>query len=133
MTERHDDDDALIERVRRRVMEAIAEDPRPFRTVRTGPEGWQTVAPGIERKLLWAADGAQSCLLRLAPGARVEGHLHRADEECVVLEGSVRIGSDLVLHAGDFHVGLRGTTHPVTTSDTGAVVYLRGAADASTA
>ncbi len=66
--------------------------------------------------------------MRFAPGASVARHMHRADEECVVLEGSVRIG-DLLLHAGDFHLGREGSEHPLATTDTGAVFYLRGALD----
>lgn len=45
----------------------------------------------------------------------------------MVLEGSLRIGDDLVLHAGDFHVGRQGSMHAAASTETGALVYLRGA------
>lgn len=125
-----DDDAALIERLRVRVLHAIQQDRSDrYRTVRSSSDDWAPVAPGVERKLLWVSGLAQSCLLRLAPGARVAGHLHSMDEECVVLEGSVCIGADLVLQAGDFHVAAAGSSHQDATSETGALVYLRGAVD----
>lgn len=123
-------DSALIARVKARVMEAIGRDPLPAnRTVRADSGGWERITPKIERKVLWSSDAAISVLLRCAPGAEVGPHLHAMDEECMVLEGSIRIGDDLVLHAGDFHVGRRGSRHAATTTDTGALVYLRGARD----
>jgi hypothetical protein len=121
------DDHDLLQRVKARVMGTVRAESSPYRTVRAG-EGWETVAPGIERKLLWVLGDQRSCLMRFAPGAVVDRHFHRADEECVVLEGTVRIG-ELELHAGDFHLGREGSDHPVSTTDTGAVIYLRGALD----
>jgi anti-sigma factor ChrR (cupin superfamily) len=112
-------------------MEAVRAEPPPYRTVRAGEGEWQTLAPGLERKMLWNSGDAQSCLMRLAPGATVCGHLHFADEECIVLEGSVRIGADLVLRAGDFHGGRRGSEHAETSSETGALIYLRSAPEAA--
>lgn len=96
-------------------------------TVRANEGTWEAVGPGVERKLLWESAGALSCLMRLAPGASVEGHDHRIDEECIVLEGTLRIGDDLVLRAGDFHVGIKGIPHAVAQTDTGVLVYLRAA------
>ncbi|MES3001046.1 MAG: cupin domain-containing protein [Pseudomonadota bacterium] len=124
-----DGDEALIARVKSRVMAAVqGEVAAPNRTVRAR-DGWQEIGPGIERKLLWDADGARSCMMRFAPGTMVPAHVHGLDEECVVLEGSFRIGREIVLHAGDFHVGRRGTSHEDAFTDTGVVVYLRGAVE----
>lgn len=125
------DDGRLLERVKNRVMAAVREDARPsYRTVRaTDAEGWQPMAPGVDRKLLWDTHGARSVMLRCAPGATVPPHIHGMDEECIVLEGTLKIGDALILHAGDFHVGRRGSAHEVAFTDTGALVYLRGAID----
>jgi quercetin dioxygenase-like cupin family protein len=122
-------DAELFARVRRRVMDVVrAESNDGHHTVRASEEGWERIAPNVARKTLWASGGAHSCLLRLDAGAVVEAHLHPEDEECIVLQGSIRIGNDLVLRAGDFHIGLKGSAHQVTTSATGALVYLRAAA-----
>jgi quercetin dioxygenase-like cupin family protein len=121
-------DDELLDRVRERVMTAVASKTVALhRTIRAEAGVWETVATGVERKLLWETADAVSCLMRLAPGAVVAGHPHRLDEECVVLEGSLRIGRDLMLRPGDFHVGVKGVDHDVACTDTGALVYLRGA------
>lgn len=122
------DDDELVERVRERVMTAVANKSAALhRTIRAEAGVWETVGTGIERKLLWETGDSVSCLIRLAPGAVVAGHPHRLDEECVVLEGSLRIGRDLVLRPGDFHVGVKGVDHDVAATETGALVYLRSA------
>ncbi len=121
-------DEALLARVKQCVIVAVAKKSEALHgTVRAGVGVWEPVAPGIERKLLWESLDTVSCMLRLAPGATVAAHGHLLDEECVVLEGSVRIGRDLVLRTGDFHVGVQGVAHGEASSDTGAVVYLRGA------
>jgi quercetin dioxygenase-like cupin family protein len=122
-------DEELLARVKARVLTAIrSEGSAGSTTVRSG-EGWERLAPGIDRKLLWQAGSVTSCMMRFAPGAQVPAHVHAEDEECVVLEGTVRIG-ELVLHPGDFHVGHKGSLHVLATTDTGAVVFLRGVADA---
>ena len=98
----------------------------PYRTVRAADHGWERMAPGVERKVLWVSGGAQSCMVRMAPGASVTAHSHAMDEECVVLEGTLHIGPDIVLNAGDFHVGRKGSTHELATTQTGALVVLEG-------
>lgn len=111
-------DGELLARIRQRVLQAIAGTDKPLhQTVRAAGGQWETVGPGLERKLLWESADAISCLMRLAPGAVAAGHAHLMDEECVVLEGTLRIGRDLLLHAGDFHVGVAGLamkTRPLT-------------------
>lgn len=120
-------DAALIARVKQRVLSAIrAEAAPPHHTVRAGHGDWETVAAGVERKVLWDSGQARSWMVRLAPGAMVAAHAHPMDEECVVVQGSLRIG-DLLLEAGDFHVGRQGSQHALTTSEHGALVFLRGA------
>lgn len=124
----HDGDDELLARVRRKVMAAVQAEPRHgLATVRREEGPWETIGPGVTRKLLWVSGNSQSALVRLEAGASVPGHGHQHDEECVVLEGSLCIGDDVVLHAGDFHVGARGSRHAPAMSPGGALVYLRGA------
>ncbi|MCE3272322.1 MAG: hypothetical protein K0S57_2719 [Ramlibacter sp.] len=121
-------DEALLARVKARVLSAIGAQADPqHRTVRASEGRWQVIGPGVERKLLWVSDSVESWMLRLAPGAVVPAHLHATDEECVVIEGSLRIGTSLLLRAGDFHVASHGSMHDAVTTDDGAVVYIRGA------
>lgn len=126
------DDEALLARVKARVLRAIGAQSDPqHRTVRASEGCWQVIRPGVERKMLWVTDSVESWMLRLAPGAVLPAHLHATDEECVVIEGSVRIGCALLLREGDFHVAAHGSWHDEVTTDEGAVVYLRGSPRAS--
>ena len=121
-------DAGLIARVKQQVLTAVSEQSSAqHRTVRADCGLWEPIGPGLERKVLWQSGDALSCLMRLAPGAVAAGHAHPIDEECVVLEGTLRIGPHLLLRAGDFHVGVAGVDHEDASTETGAVVYLRGA------
>lgn len=122
-------DAALIARVRRTVLHRIAlASTQQHLTVRAGPDGWQALLDGVECKVLHEAGDVLSYLLRLAPGAVIPGHRHPIDEECIVLEGELRIGEQLVLHAGDYHVGRADVLHAPISTPTGALIFLRGAA-----
>lgn len=121
-------DEALVARVRAALMDAVTRKTGALHhTVRAGGGEWQQVAPGVQRKLLWERGEAESCLLRLAPGTSFPPHNHPVDEECVVLEGSLQIGSDLVLRQGDFHVGLNGVEHETVSTRDGCLCFLRTA------
>lgn len=118
----------LVRRVRERVTDAVAHKTALLhRTVRADAGVWEPVAPGVERKPLWESGQATSCLVRLAPGAIFPSHDHPLDEECMVLEGTLRIGADLLLRAGDFHVGVKGVVHDVVGTDEGCLCFLRTA------
>ncbi len=126
----------LIDRVRSRVMQRIAAQATPLHfTVHASADGWHPFASGITRKVLHDGGDIMSYLLRLAPGAVLPAHRHPMDEECVVLEGVLRINAgqsesyvqELVLHPGSFHLGKKDVPHADITTDTGALIYLRGA------
>jgi len=121
--------DALsIARVKRRVLARIAEDQRAQHlTVRAEDGAWQAFGPGLTLKVLHEAAGIMSYLVRLAPGAALPPHRHPVDEECVVLEGSLRIG-ELEVGAGGFHLGRQDVLHMPIVSEHGALIFLRGAA-----
>ena len=126
------EEEALLARVKSRVLSVIgSEATPPHRTVRPADGGWERMAPGVERKVLWVSAGAQSYMVRMDPGSSITAHSHAMDEECVVLEGTLHIGPDIVLSAGDFHVGRKGSTHELATTHTGALVYLRGALESA--
>lgn len=115
-------------RVKQRVLQAIAAGSTPaHHTVHGRDDGWHAIGKGLTRKVLHQAGGVMSYLLRLAPGATIPPHRHPMDEECVVLEGELRIGS-LRLAAGGFHLARAGSLHEAICSDDGALVFLRGAA-----
>jgi quercetin dioxygenase-like cupin family protein len=88
---------------------------------------WQPFQPGVAIKVLHEQDGVMSYLLRLAPGATLGAHRHPVDEECLVLDGRVRIGATLELGAGSYHLARRDALHAPISSVDGATIFLRGA------
>ncbi|RYG10146.1 MAG: cupin domain-containing protein [Burkholderiales bacterium] len=56
----------------------------------------------------------------------IPSHRHSRDEECVVLQGALRIGSQLVVAAGGYHVARAGVLHAPITTEEGALIFLRG-------
>jgi len=114
-------------RIKRRVMRRIAADNTPRHlTHPAGDEGWQPFGDGVHIKVLHEAGGIMSYLLRLAPGATLPAHRHPVDEECMVLEGEIRIGS-LRVAAGGFHLGRKDVMHDRLECPGGALLFLRGA------
>ena len=65
-----------------------------------------------------------SMLIRMAPGSKYPPHIHASAEECLVVEGELHVGDDLVMRAGDFQRAERGTTHPVQYTETGCVLFI---------
>jgi quercetin dioxygenase-like cupin family protein len=123
-----DADSAVLARVRVKLMQGIAADTSG-RHVTVAAEGgqWRDFLPGIQRKVLHEQGGLMSYLLKFAPGAVLPAHRHPVDEECLVLEGRLRIG-ELTLDAGGFHLARQGVPHGDIESLEGAVIYLHGAA-----
>ncbi len=113
-------------RIKQRLLHALAQEAtRTHLTVQPG-EGWRAFAPGIEIKLLHRDGPAAAYLLRFAAGTEIPPHRHPLDEECVVLEGQLRIGS-LWVSAGGYHLARRGALHEAVQAPSGALIYLRGA------
>jgi quercetin dioxygenase-like cupin family protein len=120
-------DAALAARVKRRVLQRIAETEVGHLTVQATEGAWQPFGDGVQIKVLHEAGGVMSYLLKLEAGATIGAHRHPHDEECVVLEGSLSIGEALVVHAGGFHLARRDALHGTLSTTTGATIFLRGA------
>ena len=114
-------------RIKHQVLERIAHADRSHLTTHAADNTWQAFKQGVDIKVLHEANGVMSYLLRLAPGAVVDAHRHPIDEECVVLDGTVRIGDELIVQAGGFHLAHQNTLHAPISSELGATLFLRGA------
>ena len=109
---------------------AIRGEPQPGTvTIRADEGEWQQIFDGVYRKtLLVDADaGTESYLLRIEPGGVCPAHGHDATEECLILEGEMRIG-EARLRAGDYHAAPATVPHLPVTSETGVLLYVRSAA-----
>lgn len=117
---------AVREKLLARIQPASSEPMPGIHVLRASEEGWrQTAFPGVSYKQLYvdkATDMATS-LLRIGPGATYPGHRHAEVEQCLVLEGDLRIG-ELVLHAGDYERAQAATTHPLIESRQGCLLLI---------
>lgn len=87
---------------------------------------WQEVMPGIHFKSLWndTETGQFTFLARLEPGAHYPSHRHAGVEECLVIEGDLRM-NDHVLLAGEYTVAFADNVHHETRSEGGCLLMLR--------
>ncbi len=113
--------------MRRRLLERVAEADGSHITIPADKGDWQPFIDGVSIKVLHEGDGVLSYLLRLAPGAALPPHRHPLDEECLVLDGTLRIGSHTEVQPGGYHLAHRGALHPTVSTRTGATLFLRGA------
>jgi anti-sigma factor ChrR (cupin superfamily) len=112
-----------------RLADRIAADTggEPVIAPRSGwsEPAWESVAPGIECKLL-ATDGERhrvSMLVRLEPGASYPPHTHAGVEELHLLDGELWIdGRKLV--PGDYNYGAPGAGDDLVWSETGCTCVL---------
>lgn len=116
--------------IKRRLFERVADADDSHLTIGADEGEWQPFADGVLIKLLHERDGVLSYLLRLAPGATLPAHRHPQDEECVVLDGVLTVGSSLQVGPGGYHLAHRGALHAAIGSRTGATIFLRGAVPA---
>jgi anti-sigma factor ChrR (cupin superfamily) len=115
--------------IRERVFKRI-HSTKSLTTIQPQEGEWAPFSPKVSIKVLRRDVDTQSYLLRLEPGAVLLPHIHGRDEECMVLEGEVRIG-DLVVKQGAYHLAPEGVEHDPISSECGALLFLRGAIPAA--
>ena len=113
--------------IRRRVMERVADAEPTHLTVAASDADWQPFSRGVRIKRLRERDGVLSYLLELEPGATIPPHRHPMDEECIVLQGVLRVGTTVELGPGGYHLAHGGALHATVSTPTGATIFLRGA------
>ena len=114
---------SMREKIARRIAN---EQPAATQTIRGDSVEWATAWPNVRVKLLRqdAGSNLQMVLFRIEPGGVVPGHVHSKEEECLVLEGEIFIGTHRV-GAGDLHIALPGAEHDPITTKIGATVLVR--------
>ena len=114
--------------LRTRILARIKDMPAPAGTItiRADEGDWIRIDPLVELKLLRRdyEHNNQTALWRLKPGAVLAPHPHTLEEECMVLEGEIRIG-DHAVRAGDMHIAKPGYDHPTLVSEGGALLLVR--------
>ena len=118
--------DTLWAGIEKRLREA---DEAPgLRTVTPDDGVWESIAPGVKRKIVHQDRvGQRLCyFLRLRAGAELPEHDHPSDEHCVVLEGELRIGETL-FGAGSYQFAAKNQSHPPITAESPALVFIQSA------
>jgi anti-sigma factor ChrR (cupin superfamily) len=116
---------SLQARLALRIAAETGKDPVLPPAPRWSEPEWETVAPGIECKLL-ATDTERrrvSMLVRLAPGARYPAHTHAGVEELHLLDGELWIDERQLL-PGDYNRGEPGAGDEHVWSETGCTCLL---------
>lgn len=113
--------------MRGRLLERVADADDSHLTVPADGGSWQTLVDGVRIKVLHEHAGVMSYLLRFEPGARLPPHRHPHDEECIVIEGRLRVGTRIEIGPGGYHRAHRGALHAGISSPQGATLFLRGA------
>jgi quercetin dioxygenase-like cupin family protein len=96
-------------------------------SILTNDGDWIEVQEGLFQKDLWTDGTGASRFFRLEPGTCIEGHYHPLDEECMMLGGDIFLG-DILIQEGDYHLAPAGSEHLEIYTDTGALLFVRGAA-----
>jgi len=102
------------------------ETPTGLCVVRATQGDWEaTGAPGVTVKQLSVDQERDraTMLVRMAPGSLYPAHRHAGKEECLVLEGDLRVG-DLVLRAGDYQCAWASSVHGVSSTVEGCLLFI---------
>lgn len=114
------------EKIRRDLFKRIHEGERDFLFVHAQEGTWNKVIEGIELKLLRRDTNTRSFMLRMAAHTSLPPHEHPSDEECIVLEGEVWLNG-ILCKSGDYHLAPGGKPHDWLRSETGCLLFVRGA------
>ena len=77
--------------------------------------------PGVEYRPLL---GEKTYLVRMKPGAQFPAHVHKANEQCLVVDGSLTDAEGLTVRAGDYVFMPVHSQHSELRSDAGCVLLI---------
>jgi anti-sigma factor ChrR (cupin superfamily) len=103
-----------------------APSPTGLHIVRRHEGAWMpTGLPGVFAKQLYVdpARDTVTMLVRMEPGSSYPPHRHGGPEECLVVEGDLRVG-DVVLQAGDYQCAAGDSIHDVSTTVNGCILLI---------
>jgi anti-sigma factor ChrR (cupin superfamily) len=99
--------------------------------VRADEGVWEPVLPGVtvKRLSLDLEQRTATMLVRMLAGGEYPRHRHATAEECLVLDGELRVGDHLVLHAGDFQRAEPGSDHLRQWTEAGCLLLVTSSLD----
>jgi putative transcriptional regulator len=93
---------------------------------RAAEGAWEDASvPGIRVRVLFVdrPNNHFTALVRMEPGTSYPRHRHDGPEECLVLEGDLHVG-DEVLNVGDYQRASVGSTHGLQSTKTGCLLLI---------
>ncbi|HTT04699.1 MAG TPA: cupin domain-containing protein [Steroidobacteraceae bacterium] len=117
-------DSAVVAQLHARIKASITGSATEV--IRHAAGEWRALLQGVEVKILHIdrAQGTQTALWRLMPGARIPSHPHLKEEECLVLEGSL-VNEGITYLQGDYLYAAAGAHHSEFISPSGALLMVR--------
>ena len=114
--------------LRERVLGDVVQKSLPHTMIirkAAGAEWEGTAVEGVTIRTLFVDEENNqfTALVRMAPGTSYPSHIHSGPEECLVLEGDLCGGKE-VLHAGDYQRAPAGSCHGVQKSEQGCLLLI---------
>ena len=114
--------------LRERVLAKMSPDASSRSTVfnKASEASWErTAIEGVAIRTLFVdqENNQFTALVRMQPGSSYPRHVHAGPEQCLVIEGDLRVGEE-VLHAGDYQRAPTGSRHGVQSTEHGCLLLI---------
>ena len=108
-------------------LDTVVQQSDDFITIRKDEGQWIELYQGVEKKSLHIdrEAGAETYLIRMAPGTRLIDHPHSMIEECLIVEGDVVLGGKK-MGPGDYQAVMPGSRHTDIYTEGGTIFMVRG-------
>ena len=115
------------DRDNRPAISAVPYSALQHMTIRSNEGDWMPMCEGIKVKRLFYDEvrRTKTVLIKMDPGSVLPKHHHSSVEECLMLEGELFSG-DQVLRAGDYQVSLAESNHERISTVNGALFLIVG-------
>ncbi len=115
--------EAILVRLKSRVQ--LEREAQAAMVVSQAVSAWRPFAAGIERQDVTGSGKVWGFLLRMEPGAILDGHRHWFDEASYCLQGKLHAANGQHIGVGDVREFVRGSHHPSVVAQQNSLIYVR--------
>lgn len=116
----------VASRIKDKLLSRIKAAEGNHRFVLANQGDWQTIAQGVQVKVLRQVESSRSLLIKMAANSVLPAHPHAFDEEAIVLEGEVWL-EGVLCRMGDYHLAHAGSAHQAIHTQQGCLLFIRNA------